>query len=63
MASSRLQRIALTLSGYQFDICHIKSKGNVADYFSRYHRKCNVDLEKFPDDVYLNYVQDRLEED
>ena len=36
MASSRLQRIALILSGYQFDIYHIKSKGYIADYFSRY---------------------------
>lgn len=57
MASSRLQRIALTLSGYQFDVSHVKSKCNIADYFSRYPRGSGGAVNEFPKDVYVNFLQ------
>lgn len=58
MASSRLQRIALMLSGYQFDVSHVKSKSNIADYFSRYPQETNYNSEELPSNIYVNFLQD-----
>ncbi|XP_037811309.1 uncharacterized protein K02A2.6-like [Lucilia sericata] len=57
MASNRLQRIALTLTGYQFDIAYIKSKCNIADYFSRYPMEDDMKIDDSPTDILVNYVQ------
>lgn len=57
MAANRLQRIALTLSGYTFDIVNIKSKTNIADYFSRNPSENKIEEVYCPEGVFLNYVQ------
>ncbi|XP_036340257.1 uncharacterized protein K02A2.6-like [Rhagoletis pomonella] len=57
MAASRLQRIAPTLSGYSFDIAHIKSATNIADFFSRYPGNKEEGMDDNSEGVYLNYVE------
>lgn len=57
MAANRLQRYALLLSGYQFDIEYINTKDNVADYFSRNPENCpNDNKDEDNQDVFVNYV-------
>ncbi|XP_036348039.1 uncharacterized protein K02A2.6-like [Rhagoletis pomonella] len=61
-AANRLQRIALTLSAYDFTINHVKSEANVADFFSRFPSEdvCeNFMLQEMQKGVYMNYVSER----
>lgn len=56
MASNRLQRIALFLSGYSFDVVHVKSGANVADYFSRFPRE-HEDKSEQMTRININFLQ------
>ncbi|XP_037930007.1 uncharacterized protein K02A2.6-like [Teleopsis dalmanni] len=58
MAANRLQRIALALSGYNFQVEHIRSTQNVADYFSRFPSKIYCENKWLESDVYFNYVKE-----
>lgn len=62
MAASRMQRWALLLSGYNFDIKHIKGVDNKqADYLSRVYRECKGEGDDNGDDYpYLNFVMERI---
>ncbi|XP_037299019.1 uncharacterized protein K02A2.6-like [Manduca sexta] len=60
MAATRLQRYAIFLSAYNYEICYISSQNNVvADYFSR-APLCETALETNVDDQirYLNFLND-----
>ncbi|XP_063636147.1 uncharacterized protein K02A2.6-like [Cydia splendana] len=58
MAASRLQRWAVLLAGYNFNIEYVRSENNAADALSRLPVKRSVGLTK--EVTYLNFVQDFL---
>ncbi|XP_048007003.1 uncharacterized protein K02A2.6-like isoform X1 [Leguminivora glycinivorella] len=64
MTASRLQRWALCLSAYDFDIEYVKSEQNVADVLSRLikaHKLSEVENEKRePEQTYLHFASDAL---
>lgn len=55
MASARLQRWALILSGFQFTIEHIKGLSNEADSLSRISQIEVID--KSDEFNYINFIQ------
>lgn len=58
MAASRMQRWAVILSGYDYDIVYIKSEDNVADALSRLpYESPNRNGKEY---TYLNFVCDNL---
>ncbi|XP_036343688.1 uncharacterized protein K02A2.6-like, partial [Rhagoletis pomonella] len=57
-AANRLQRIAITLSGYDFEIKHIRSNENVADYFSRNPSSIIKESGDLIDNVALNFFKE-----
>ncbi|XP_061708233.1 uncharacterized protein K02A2.6-like [Cydia pomonella] len=58
MAASRLQRWAVLLAGYNFNIEYVRSESNAADALSRLPVNKSVSLTK--EVTYLNFVQDFL---
>ncbi|XP_063394175.1 uncharacterized protein K02A2.6-like [Cydia fagiglandana] len=64
MTASRLQRWALCLSAYDFDIEYVRSEQNVADVLSRLikaHKVSEAENEKRePEQTYLHFASDAL---
>ncbi|XP_047995490.1 uncharacterized protein K02A2.6-like [Leguminivora glycinivorella] len=61
MAASRMQRWALILSAFSYDIEYINTKENLADGLSRLPIEGDVGMEpSIPEHTYLHYVQDAL---
>lgn len=62
MAASRVQRWAVFLSGYQFEIRHVKGTDNCrADSLSRIPLPITDENEKGKEYSYLNYVKDEIQ--
>lgn len=63
LSANRLQRYALFLSGYQYEIEYISTKKNVADYFSRSVKNLPDDeIQHFgcwQNDIYVNYINNQ----
>ncbi|KAG7301015.1 hypothetical protein JYU34_015388 [Plutella xylostella] len=61
MAASRLQRWAVILSAYSYDIEYVTTKENIADGFSRLPLKVKeYPNNQIPEQTYLHQVQDAL---
>lgn len=60
MASSRLQRWALILSAYNFNIEYVRSKDNSADALSRLPLKVCEGQVNAPEQTYLHFARDAL---
>ncbi|KAG7301746.1 hypothetical protein JYU34_014734 [Plutella xylostella] len=59
MAASRLQRWAVIVSAYTYDIEYVNTKDNVADSFSRLPIKSrDSGYHRIPEQTYLHFVQD-----
>ena len=65
MVTSRVQRWAVFLSGYDYEIRHIKGSQNLqADCLSRLHEKNNVDLEEtelIAEYSFINCIKENIE--
>ncbi|KAJ0172353.1 hypothetical protein K1T71_012326 [Dendrolimus kikuchii] len=59
MAASRLQRWAILLSGYNYKIEYVTSKGNCADALSRLPHKTGLSP-KINENTYVNFVENFL---
>ena len=60
MSANRLQRYALFLSGYQFNIEYVNTKKNIADYLSRSPLDPGMEDREHLEtaDAYINYVKE-----
>ncbi|CAH1993442.1 unnamed protein product [Acanthoscelides obtectus] len=56
MAANRLQRYAHFLSGFNFDIKHVSSIQNVADFLSRMPIEDDMSVQLIDFPIHLNYL-------
>lgn len=58
LCASRLQRYAMFLSGYQYELVYIKSEKNVADCLSRLPLKNSQQTDQYSSISYLNFLNE-----